>query len=67
VLSAARSSDADGSIVSYAWDFGDGTTATGVSPRKRWTRVGTYTLTLVVTDDQGATHTVTTTATIKSK
>jgi PKD repeat protein len=65
-FSAAASSDPDGSIVSYAWDFGDGTTGSGVSVNKSYATAGTYTVTLTVTDNAGATgsttHTVTITA-----
>ena len=56
--------DPDGSIISYAWDFGDGNTTTGVSPTHIYAQNGTYTVTLAVTDDGGATDTNTTTATI---
>ena len=52
---ASASSDAFGSIVSYAWDFGDGTTATGVSAGHTYNAAGVYTVTLTVTDDNGAT------------
>jgi PKD repeat protein len=51
---ATRASDPDGSVTGYAWDFGDGTTGTGVSPSHTYT-AGTYTATLTVTDDDGAT------------
>jgi PKD repeat protein len=42
-------------IVSYTWDFGDGTTASGVTVSKAggYAALGTYTVTLIVVDDQG--------------
>ncbi|MGR9053289.1 MAG: PKD domain-containing protein, partial [Gammaproteobacteria bacterium] len=52
---AGASSDADGSIVSYAWDFGDGSSGTGVKPTHRYSSLGTYLATLTVTDNSGAT------------
>ncbi|MCG7850837.1 MAG: PKD domain-containing protein, partial [ANME-2 cluster archaeon] len=58
------SSDPDGSIDSYDWDFGDGNTGTGVNPVHAYTQDGPYTVTLTVTDNNGATDTDTTTATI---
>lgn len=54
-VNGAGSSDADGSIVSYAWTFGDGATATGVSASRTYAAAGTYTVTLTVTDNGGAT------------
>jgi PKD repeat protein len=53
---ASASTDSDGSIVSYEWDFGDDSTGTGVTATHRYATAGTYTVTLKVTDDDGATN-----------
>ncbi len=53
-FNAATSSDPDGSIASYVWSFGDGTSGTGVSGWHRFTTAGTYLVTLTVTDNKGA-------------
>lgn len=53
-FSATRSSDSDGSIVSYAWDFGDGTGAEGAVVQHLFTAPGTYGVSLTVTDNSGA-------------
>lgn len=42
-----------GSITSYAWDFGDGTTSTEMDPVKTYTATGFYNVKLVVTTDNG--------------
>jgi PKD repeat protein len=47
-----------GNIVSYAWDFGDDTTAAGNPVTHDYTNPGGYLVTLTVTDDAGATATV---------
>jgi len=49
--------DPDGAIVSYQWDFGDGTTAVGKNPVHTYQVPGTYTVTLTVIDDSGLTVT----------
>ncbi len=51
------SSDPDGTIVSYSWNFGDGTTGSGISPDKTFTRTGRFTVTLTVKDNDGSTST----------
>ncbi|MDQ4080470.1 MAG: PKD domain-containing protein, partial [Gemmatimonadota bacterium] len=46
--------DGDEQALEYAWNFGDGTTGTGVSPTKVYAADGVFTATLVVTDALGA-------------
>jgi len=53
-FSGSGSSDPDGTITSYAWNFGDGSFGSGVSPSHSYTAVGTYVVTLTVTDNLGA-------------
>ena len=53
-LDAGGSSDSDGTIAGYAWEFGDGATASGRYVRKVFGQYGTYELRLRVTDDDGA-------------
>ncbi|MCZ2402935.1 PKD domain-containing protein [Paenarthrobacter sp. Z7-10] len=59
VVDASASTDSDGTVDAYAWRFGDGGTATGVAPSHAYAVAGTYPVTLTVTDDRGATGTVT--------
>jgi PKD repeat protein len=54
-FNGSASSDPDGSISGYAWNFGDGTTGSGVSPSKTYASGGTRTVALTVTDNGGAT------------
>jgi PKD repeat protein len=61
---ASQSSDGDGTIASYAWDFGDGTTDTGVTPSHTYATAGTYQVTLKVTDNGGKTASVTKAVTV---
>ncbi|MCU7797598.1 MAG: PKD domain-containing protein [Candidatus Thiodiazotropha sp. (ex Myrtea spinifera)] len=65
-FSSAGSSDSDGSIASYAWDFGDGGSSTQANPNHSYTSAGSYTVTLTVTDNDGATDSDTATATISA-
>jgi PKD repeat protein len=57
-LDASGSTDSDGTVASYAWDFGDGATATGQTVSHTFSRTGMYTLRLTVTDNAGAATTV---------
>lgn len=52
---AGASSDADGSIASYRWDFGDRSFGTGVTAPHTYTAAGIYSAVLTVEDDDGAT------------
>jgi Tol biopolymer transport system component len=53
------STDADGHIASWLWTFGDGTSSTVPSPSHSFAQGGSYTVTLKVTDNQGAQATAT--------
>ena len=56
-LSGAGSSDPDGSVTSYEWDFGDGAAGSGTQVQHTYTDPGTFTVYLKVTDDDSATGT----------
>lgn len=60
LFNASGSADADGSVVRYDWDFGDGTTATngGVAPSHTYARPGAYQVKLTVTDNEGCSTSV---------
>jgi len=60
------STDPDGSIVSFDWDFGDGDTGSGPAPEHTYADDGVYTVTLTVTDDDGQSSSATATATINN-
>jgi len=55
----SNSTDPDGTIVSYSWSFGDGSSGSGVSLQHAYASPGTYSVRLTVTDDDGASDTTT--------
>jgi RHS repeat-associated protein len=56
---ASSSHDPDGSITSYAWDFGDGTVGTGTTITHVYSAAGTFNVKLTVTDNLGAQGSIT--------
>ncbi len=56
------STDPDGSIANYDWDFGDGNGTSGASPVHTYAAAGNYTVTLTVTDDTGRSDSASTSA-----
>jgi len=63
---ASASTDPDGSIASYSWDFGDGDSGSGATTSHVYSTDGTFTATLTVADDDGNTDTATRTITVGS-
>lgn len=55
----AQATDQDGSIVSFLWDFGDGSNSSLQNPSHTYSKPGTYTAKVTVTDNDGATSTAT--------
>jgi glucose/arabinose dehydrogenase len=49
-FSSAGTSDPDGDALTFHWDLGDGTTSTSANPTKTYTKRGTYTVQLTVSD-----------------
>ncbi|MCO7225895.1 PKD domain-containing protein [Pleionea sp. CnH1-48] len=54
-FSSQGSTDADGSIAEYHWDFGDGNSSNQANPQHAYSQVGQFQATLTVTDNLGAT------------
>lgn len=57
-FNASSSYDSDGSIVSYSWNFDDGTSATGIAPQHAYTLPGNYSVSLTVRDNNNAQSTI---------
>lgn len=60
------STDSDGTVVSSAWNFGDGSTSTVTSPSHAYAAAGTYNVSLTVTDNGGMTGTKSSSVTVSS-
>ena len=58
-FSSAGSTDSDGTIVGYDWEFGDGSSSTDANPVHTFYNVGVHQVNLTITDDGGATHSTT--------
>lgn len=63
-FSANLSTDEDEDMLTYYWDFGDGTNSTGISPSKTFGTTGSFPVTLTVTDEEGLTDVATITITV---
>ena len=60
VVTFTDESTDDSGVVSWSWDFGDGGTSTDQNPVHAYDEYGTYTITLIVSDEPGLTDTLTT-------
>jgi DNA/RNA endonuclease G (NUC1) len=65
-FSAAGSIDPNGSIVSYEWEFGDGSVGTGVAVTHTFAQDGVFTVRLTATDDSGLVSTATFAVTVSN-
>ena len=63
-LNGSGSSDPQGEALTYLWNFGDGTTGTGVAPTHSYSEVGPLKVTLTVTDTSGLSGSASTTVTL---
>jgi len=61
-----RSHDPDGRVVSWQWDFGDGQSASVQSPSHRYAAPGSFTVKLTISDNSGATDSISKPLTVKA-
>ena len=67
VLDGTGSGDPDGDVLTYQWDFGDGTTDTAMSPSHAYSDLGSHTVTLVVSDGMASSAPATALVTIRNQ
>lgn len=65
-FNATSSSDTDGSITLYSWNFSDGTNAIGNTTQHAFTTAGNYSIILIVTDDDNANSSMTKTVSVSN-
>ena len=63
-FSGSASSDPQNQALTYSWNFGDSSTASGVTPTHTYAAAGTYTVKLTVTDTSNLSASASTTATV---
>lgn len=63
-FNGAGSSDSDGNVAAYSWNFGDGGSSAMAAPSHSYSAAGSYQVILTVTDDKGATGSQTQTVTV---
>ena len=61
---AATATDVSGDTVSYSWNFGDGTSATGGAVNHTWSATGVYVVTMTASDEDGGNTVVTQSVTV---
>lgn len=66
-FNGSSSSESGGSIASYSWNFGDGSTGAGAAPSHTFAKPGTYNVVLTVTDQDGHTASVAHTLSVAAK
>ncbi len=66
-FNGAGSSAADGTPLTYLWNFGDGATGSGIAPSHTYSTSGTFTVSLTVTDARGGSKTATSSVDVEFK